>query len=384
MKSYLSIDDEDDNKPFFYGFVFEGENRLDPTSIQLSFPEEQIGTISLPENLLIDFDSTTFRNNKIFILSGQDIKGKGYADLSFRADYPSVQMIRIFGPMIPVKDRFAVNKVELTGFDLEVTQPLDYEVKKEWIITIGCARQSDREFTLAQNYNPLQLTQIILRLENLDDNPPVITGASNGILQASVFLTTAPSPDQPIYQIQFSDPDLDPTQLTEMPFIFEIAVETIKRRLLSDNDVITDDVTDSRVRRQTGSGSEYFQINEFGEVSLLKQIPSDILHLDLTILIKETENGPSSEFVLRFFPIKESDVIRIQTTEALPILTSQQLQIEQELAALIGDNVTAIVHDIGIDTGKIHDVYSCVDDNFMLVTVLNQSTFDMLVIFLEC
>ena len=74
LKTFLSIDDEDDNKPFFHGFVFEGENRLDPTSIQLSFPEEQMGKISLPENLLIDFDSKTFRNNKIFILSGQDIK----------------------------------------------------------------------------------------------------------------------------------------------------------------------------------------------------------------------------------------------------------------------------------------------------------------------
>ena len=324
MKTILSIDDEDDNKPFFYGFVFEGENRLDPSSIQLSFPEEQTGKISLPENLLIDFDSTTFRNNKIFILSGQD-----------------------------VKDRFVVSKGGSTGFELEIIQPLDYEVKKEWIITIGCARQSDREFTLSQNYNPLQLTQIILRLDNVDDNPPVITGASNGILQASVFLTTAPSPDEPIYQIQFSDPDLDPTQLNEMPFIFEIAIETRQGRRKTDSTDVNEVSVEDRVRRQVGSGSEYFQINEFGEVSLIKQIPADILFLDLTILIKETEDGPSSEFVLRFFPIKESDVIRIQTTEALPILTAQQLQIEQELAALIGDDVTAIVHDIGIDTGKI-------------------------------
>ena len=207
----------------------------------------------------------------------------------------------------------------------------------------------------------MQLTQIILRLENVDDNPPVITGASNGILQASVFLTTAPSPDEPIYQIQFSDPDLDPTQLNEMPFIFEIAVETRKGRRrtdISEENEVAAGGKDSRVRRQAGSGSEYFKINEFGEVSLLKQIPSDILYLDLTILIKETEDGPSSEFVLRFFPIKESDVIRIQTTEALPILSSQQLQIEQELAELIGDDVTAIVHDIGIDTGNDSSLYN--------------------------
>ena len=79
-----------------------------------------------------------------------------------------------------MEDRFVISKGGWTGFELEIIQPLDFGVKKEWIITIDCARQSDREFTLSQNNNLLQLTQIILRLNNVDDNPPVITGASAG------------------------------------------------------------------------------------------------------------------------------------------------------------------------------------------------------------
>ena len=41
----------------------------------------------------------------------------------------------------PALDRFAVNKVRSTGFELKIIQPLGYEVKKECIITIGCGSQ---------------------------------------------------------------------------------------------------------------------------------------------------------------------------------------------------------------------------------------------------
>ena len=36
--------------------------------------------------------------------------------------------------------------------------------------------------------------------------------------------------------------------------------------------VVKRDEIDSRIRRQAGSGSEHFKINEFGDVGLLKQI----------------------------------------------------------------------------------------------------------------
>ena len=74
------------------------------------------------------------------------------------------------------------------------------------------------------------------------------------------------APDGPIYQIQFSDPDLDPTQLNEMPFIFEIAIETRQGRRKTDSTDVNEVSAEERVRRHVGSGSEHFQINQFGEV----------------------------------------------------------------------------------------------------------------------
>ena len=66
-----------------------------------------------------------------------------------------------------------------------------------------------------------------------------------------------------------------------MSFIFEIAVENRIHRGKTDvpeeNEAAVRE-NDSRVRRQVGSGSECF--NELKEVSLLKQIPSDILYQD--------------------------------------------------------------------------------------------------------
>ena len=58
-----------------------------------------------------------------------------------------------------------------------------------------------------------------------------------------------------------------------MSFIFEIAVESRIDRCKTDvpeeNEVVMRE-QDSRIRREVGSGSEYFK---FEEVSLLKQIP---------------------------------------------------------------------------------------------------------------
>lgn len=106
------------------------------------------------DSIMIDLDSKANQENELFVLDDVDF-------FSFRPRYNS-------------------------SFILDILQPLDYEVKKEWLISIGCRRKVEPAFSLLDEFDRRQLQQILIRVNDVNDNPPKFTSKfiERGILSS--------------------------------------------------------------------------------------------------------------------------------------------------------------------------------------------------------
>ena len=111
-------------------------------------------------------------------------------------------------------------------------------------------------------YKERQTAKVVLRVINIDDNPPVITGLKNGILTASVYLSSSPNTDS-IFTIESNDPDF-----VQETFFYNISNEQI---VLKENEV-------SRQR-----SSQFIAIGSRGEVSLLSSISANVFYINIEL-----------------------------------------------------------------------------------------------------
>ena len=97
---------------------------------------------------------------------------------------------------------------------------------------------------------------------NIDDNPPVVTGLSNGILSASIYLSSSPNTDS-IFTIESSDLDFG-----QETFFYNISKEQVVMK-------------DINVGIQRSS--QFIAIGNRGEVRLLSSISADVFYIDIEL-----------------------------------------------------------------------------------------------------
>lgn len=302
----IQIIDVDDSQPFF------SQVGMPLLSVSVSVEEETSGLVYLDlEQYIHDEDTVENRNNDVFYISD---------DLFSNATTPSFDIVNQNGL-----------------FYLNVTSGLDFEEIQHVNIVVGCRQRDSPRQELP--YNERQTAKIVLSVINIDDNPPAVSGInSDGTLVASVFLSESPDTDS-IFKIVANDIDFASDR-----FFYNINDELIVTK------------PNSQRKKRATTTSKYIQISDTGDIKLLTSISLGIHYIDISLTVSDcsdpectssNSDGPKTAFVLRLYPIRESDVVRIESKIGPGIISNNKQAIEHDLSELLLDEEsTAIVHRV--------------------------------------
>ena len=266
----------------------------------------------VPSDIILDLDTEENRENELFVV--------GNSDFEFRP--------RLDGA---------------SDFILDIISPFDYERTHDFVISIGCRRTSEPEFTETDNFDTRQLLQIMIEVEDVNDNPPIFKYGA--FFERGILLSETPKNGRALVELEVTDTDTLPEN---KDVTFSIGDEEIVRLTESNN-----------LRKFRSQGSYTFAVDEItGDITLEQSLKSDVHYYELVVIAKNEADGPRSKINVRFYPITEENTVRVQTENYVEF---DEEDFARQLAVLYGKEASVVINDvlpIVSDTGQGNEVRS--------------------------